>query len=213
MIVDMPIPFLGKGQNISNQQEEGAGEEKEKRYGGDLITRLLKTRTVMVSDEVSKKMAQQVMTQLILLEGESNEDIKVFINSPGGDADAGFAIYDMMRFVKPKIKAICAGVAASAAVIILLGAKRENRFSLPNARVLIHQPSTGIHGTAADIQIEASEILKCREKINRLISVETGQKMEKVESDTKRNFWMSAEEALKYGLISKIIQTSDDLKT
>lgn len=211
MIFDMPIPFSGKRQVI-HMQDEGAGEEKEKRAGGDLITRLLKTRTVMVSDEVSKKMAQQVMTQLILLEGESNEDIKMFINSPGGDADAGFAIYDMMRFIKPKVKAVCAGVAASAAVIILLGAKKENRFSLPNARVLIHQPSTGIHGTAADIQIEASEILKIREKINRLISVETGQPLEKVEADTKRNFWMSAEEAFKYGLVSKIIQTSGDLK-
>ena len=203
MIFDMP--FVEK-------QNEGAGEEKEKQQGGDLIAKLLKTRTVMVTDEVTKKMAQQIMTQLLLLEAENNDDIKMYINSPGGDADAGFAIFDMMRFVKPKIKAICAGVAASAAVIILLGAKKENRFSLLNARVLIHQPSTGIHGTAADIQIEASEILKCREKINRLISVETGQTMGKVESDTKRNFWMSAEEALKYGLVSKIIQTSDDLK-
>ena len=203
MIFDMP--FVEK-------ENEGAGEEKEKQQGGDLIAKLLKTRTVMVTDEVTKKMAQQIMTQLLLLEAENNDDIKMYINSPGGDADAGFAIFDMMRFVKPKIKAICAGVAASAAVIILLGAKKENRLSLPNARVLIHQPSTGIHGTAADIQIEATEILKCREKINRLISVETGQTMEKVESDTKRNFWMSAEEALKYGLVSKIIQTSDDLK-
>ena len=203
MIFDMP--FVEK-------QNEGAGEEKEKQPGGDLISKLLKTRTVMVTDEVTKKMAQQIITQLLLLEAENNDDIKMYINSPGGDADAGFAIFDMMRFVKPKIKAICAGVAASAAVIILLGAKKENRLSLPNARVLIHQPSTGIHGTAADIQIEASEILKCREKINRLISVETGQTVEKVESDTKRNFWMSAEEALKYGLVSKIIQTSDDLK-
>ena len=203
MIFDMP--FVEK-------QNEGAGEEKEKQPGGDLILKLLKTRTVMVTDEVTKKMAQQIMTQLLLLEAENNDDIKMYINSPGGDADAGFAIFDMMRFVRPKIKAICAGVAASAAVIILLGAKKENRLSLPNARVLIHQPSTGIHGTAADIQIEASEILKCREKINRLISVETGQTMEKVEWDTKRNFWMSAEEALKYGLVRKIIQTSDDLK-
>ena len=203
MIFDMP--FVEK-------QNEGAGEEKEKQPGGDLISKLLKTRTVMVTDEVTKKMAQQIITQLLLLEAENNDDIKMYINSPGGDADAGFAIFDMMRFVRPKIKAICAGVAASAAVIILLGAKKENRLSLPNARVLIHQPSTGIHGTAADIQIEASEILKCREKINRLISVETGQTVEKVESDTKRNFWMSAEEALKYGLVSKIIQTSDDLK-
>ncbi|MCF6159490.1 MAG: ATP-dependent Clp protease proteolytic subunit [wastewater metagenome] len=187
-------------------------EEKEKQRGGDFISKLLKTRTIIVTDEVSKKMAQQITTQLLLLEAESNEDIKIFINSPGGDADAGFAIYDMIRYVKPKTKAICAGVVASAAVIILLGARRENRFSLPSTRILIHQPSTGIHGTAADIQIEANEILKCREKINRLIAVETGQPVEKVEADTKRNFWMSAEEARAYGLVNKVIQTSDDLK-
>src|SRR5574341_1638023 len=205
MIFDMPFPFLRKGQVLSNKDED-ANEEKEKQRGTDFVAKLLKTRTIMVTDEVNKKMAQQIMTQLVLLEAENNDDIKMFINSPGGDADAGFAIYDMMRFVKPKIKAIGAGVVASAAVIILLGTTKENRFSLPNARILIHQPSTGIHGTASDIQIEASEILKCREKINRLIAVETGQTMEKVESDTKRNFWMSAEEALKYGLISKIVK-------
>ena len=192
-------------------REEDAGEEKEKRPAGDLAAKLLKTRTIMVADEVNKKMAQQIMSQLILMEAENDDDIKMYINSPGGDADAGFAIYDMMRFIRPKVKAICVCVAASAAVIILLGAKRENRFSLPNARVLIHQPSTGIHGTAADIQIEAIEILKCREKINRMIATETGQTMEKVGLDTKRNLWMSAEDALKYGLVSKIIQTSSDL--
>lgn len=197
--------------SFNNKDEES--EEKEKQRGGDFISRLLKTRTVMVTDEINKKMAQQIMTQLLLIEAESNDDIKLFINSPGGDADAGFAIYDMMRFVKPKIKAVCTGVVASAAVIILLGARKENRYSLPSARILIHQPSTGIHGTAADIQIEATEILKCREKINRLISSETGQTIEKVESDTKRNFWMSAEEAQKYGLVNKIIRTSDELKT
>lgn len=211
MIFDMPFPFLRKGQVLSNKDED-ANEEKEKQRGNDFVAKLLKTRTIMVTDEVSKKMAQQIMTQLVLLEEENNDDIKMFINSPGGDADAGFAIYDMMRFVKPKIKAICAGVVASAAVIILLGAQKENRFSLPSARILIHQPSTGIHGTASDIQIEANEILKCREKINRLISEETGQAVEKVESDTKRNFWMSAEEAIKYGLVNKIIRTSDGLK-
>ncbi|MEK7733396.1 MAG: ATP-dependent Clp protease proteolytic subunit [Planctomycetota bacterium] len=199
------------GTPLIRYRDEEAGEEKEKRPAGDLAARLLKTRTIMVADEVNKKMAQQIMAQLILMEAENDEDIKIFINSPGGDADAGFAIFDMMRFVKPKVKAICTGVAASAAVIILLGSKKENRFSLPNARVLIHQPSTGIHGTAADIQIEASEIIKCREKINRLIAVETGQTFEKVGLDTKRNFWMSAEEALKYGLVNKIIQTSGEL--
>jgi len=196
--------------DIPSLDEES--KEKEKTQGSDFVAKLLKTRTVMVTDEVSKKMAQQIMTKLLLLETENNDDIKMFINSPGGDADAGFAIFDMMRFVKPRIKAVCAGVVASAAVIILLGAQKENRFSLPSARILIHQPSTGIHGTASDIQIEANEILKCREKINRLIAAETGQTMEKVESDTKRNFWMSAEEAAKYGLVNKIIQSSEDLK-
>lgn len=211
MICDLPIPAQN-GKHVFGNQDEGASETKEKQPVGDLLSRLLKTRTIMVTDEVNKKMAQQIMTQLILLEAENNDDIKVFINSPGGDADAGFAIYDMMRFVKPKIIAICTGVVASAAVIILLGAQKINRYSMANARILIHQPSTGIHGTASDIQIEANEILKCREKINRLISLETGQGIEKVESDTKRNFWMSAEEALKYGLVNKIIQTGEDLK-
>ncbi len=196
--------------DIPSLDEES--KEKEKPQNGDFIAKLLKTRTVMVADEVSKKMAQRIMTQLLLLEAENNDDIKMFINSPGGDADAGFAIFDMMRFVKPRIKAVCAGVVASAAVIILLGAQKENRFSLSSVRILIHQPSTGIHGTASDIQIEANEILKCREKINRLIAAETGQTMEKVESDTRRNFWMSAEEAAKYGLVNKIIQSSEDLK-
>ena len=166
----------------------------------------------MVTDEVNKKMAQSVIAQLLLLEQDDPEkEIKVFINSPGGDADAGFAIFDMMKYVKPKIVNICAGVAASAAVLILLGAESANRVSLPNSRILIHQPSTGVHGTASDIQIEASEILKCREKINKMIATETNQEFEKVENDTKRNYWMSAEEALEYGLISKIIKASGDI--
>ena len=166
----------------------------------------------MITDVITKKLAQRTIAQLLILEQDDPEkEIKVFINSPGGDADAGFAIYDMMKFVKPKIKNVCAGVAASAAVIILLGTDKENRVSLPNSRILIHQPSTGVHGTASDIQIEASEILKCREKINRMISDETNREFEKVENDTKRNYWMSAEEAVEYGLISKIINTNSDL--
>ena len=179
----------------------------------DLIgAKLMKNRTIMITDVITKRLAQRTIAQLLIMEQEYPEkEIKVFINSPGGDADAGFAIYDMMKFVKPRIINICAGVAASAAVIILLGTGRENRISLPNARILIHQPSTGVHGTASDIQIEASEILKCREKINRMIAEETNQAFEKVENDTKRNYWMSAEEAVKYGLISKIIKTHSDL--
>lgn len=192
------------------QEEEE--EEKEKRRGDELVIKLLKTRTIVIADVVSKIMAQKVISQLLLLEQEDPKaEVKIFINSPGGDADAGFAIYDMIRFVTPPVKIVCAGITASAAVIILLAAEKGNRHSLPNARILIHQPSTGVHGSAADIQIEASEILKCREKINKLIANETGQSVEKVENDTKRNFWMSADEALKYGLIGKIIQTRKDI--
>lgn len=195
------------------EEEEGEEEEMGTQRFDILLQKLMKSRTIVIADEITKQLAQRVLAQLLILEQESpKEDIKIFINSPGGDADAGFAIYDMMRFIKPKVKAICAGVAASAAVIILIGAKKENRFSLENSRILIHQPSTGVHGTASDIQIEASEILKCREKINQLIAVETGQKVEKVENDTKRNYWMSAEEGIKYGLLNKIVKTLDDIK-
>jgi ATP-dependent Clp protease protease subunit len=187
-------------------------DEKDNLRFDHIGAKLMKSRTIMITDVITKRLAQKAIAQLLIMEQEDpKKEIKVFINSPGGDADAGFAIYDIMKFVKPRIINICAGVAASAAVIILLGTGRENRISLPNARILIHQPSTGVHGTASDIQIEASEILKCREKINRMIATETNQEFEKVENDTKRNYWMSAEEAVKYGLISRIIKTHSDL--
>ena len=187
-------------------------DEKANKRFDPIGEKLMKSRIIMITDVITKGLAQRTIGQLLILEQEDPEkEIKVFINSPGGDADAGFAIYDMMKFIKPKIKNVCAGVAASAAVIILLGTGKENRVSLPNSRILIHQPSTGVHGTASDIQIEASEILKCREKINRMISEETNREFEKVENDTKRNYWMSAEEAVEYGLISKIIKTQSDL--
>ncbi len=187
-------------------------DEKDNKRFDPIGEKLMKSRIIMITDVITKGLAQRTIGQLLILEQEDPEkEIKVFINSSGGDADAGFAIYDMMKFIKPKIKNVCAGVAASAAVIILLGTGKENRVSLPNSRILIHQPSTGVHGTASDIQIEASEILKCREKINRMISDETNREFEKVENDTKRNYWMSAEEAVEYGLISKIINTQSDL--
>jgi ATP-dependent Clp protease protease subunit len=188
-------------------------DEKEKKEApDDLMVKLLKTRTIVLADDIDKKQAQKIITQLLLLEAEDpNAEIKILIDSPGGDADAGFAMYDMIRFVKPRVRTICAGLTASAAVIVLLAAKKEDRLSLPNARVLIHQPSTGVSGSAADIQIEASEILKFRDKINKLIAAETGQPLEKVEQDTRRNYWMSAEESLKYGLICKIVKSRDEM--
>ena len=135
----------------------------------------------------------------------------MYVNSPGGDADAGFAIYDMIRFINAPVKTIVTGLAASAAVLVLLGVGKKGRFAQPNARLLIHQPSTGIHGDASDIEIEADEIIKCRDRINQIIAHETGQDIKKVEEDTQRNCWLSAEESLEYGLVGKVIASVDEL--
>ena len=190
---------------------EGFGAE-EKRPEGQIALRLLRQRTVILAGEINRRSSQRLIAELLLLAAEEpKEPIKLFINSPGGDADAGFAIFDVIRFIESPVKALCAGLAASAAVIVLLACPKERRLSLPNARVLIHQPSTGIRGSASDIQIEASEILKTREKINKLIADETGQPVEKVARDTHRNYWMSATEAREYGLVGGVIASSRDL--
>jgi len=136
----------------------------------------------------------------------------VFIDSPGGDADAGFAIFDMLRFIKPKVHIIGMGLVASAAAIILLAAPSERRAALPNSHYLIHQPLSGMRGVATEIEIHANELEKLRQKINKLISDETGQKLQKVEKDIDRDYWMNAEEAKEYGLISKIVTRTDELK-
>ncbi len=170
-----------------------------------MAAKLLKTRTVLVSGTVDQELAEKVMAQLLVLDVESHDPIRVIISSPGGHVDSGYAIHDMMRFVASPVMAIGAGWVASIAVPILFGADKELRFSLPNTRFLLHQPSGGAGGQAADIRIEAQEILKIRGRINALISEETGQPIEKVARDSDRNFWMSAQEALEYGLIRKII--------
>ena len=176
-----------------------------------LFQRMLKSRTVLVSGEINKPLAERVIRQLILLEEESDDPIRVFIDSPGGDADAGYAIFDMMRFVKPPVTMIGMGLVASAAAIILLAAPRERRIGLPNSHYLIHQPMSGTRGVATEIEIHAKEIEKLRARINRLIADETGQPLEKVEKDTDRDYWMNAEEAVAYGLLSRTVRTRAEL--
>jgi len=199
-------------QDVWQRDEDNGGLADERSLETSVARQLLKRRTILLSGEISQRSAYRIIAQLLLLgEEESPSPIRLFINSPGGDADAGFAIFDTIRFLNAPVQTICAGLTASAAVIVLLGAPRNRRFSLPNARVLIHQPSTVVRGYVADIQIEASEIVKIREKINELIASETGQPVEKVANDTRRNFWMSAEEALQYGLVGRIIRTRDEL--
>lgn len=172
---------------------------------------LLKTRSILISGEIDKKMAEKVVSQLLMLEAENDDPIKVFIDSPGGDVDSAYAIFDMIRFVKPKVTMIAMGLAASAGALILLAGDKENRFGFPNSHYLIHQPLSGIRGVATEIEIHAKEIEKTRQKINALIAKETGKSLAQVEKDTDRDYWMSAEEALDYSLISKIISNRSQL--
>lgn len=187
-------------------------EEKSEKDGFDgLQAKLLKTRTILLSGEINKELAERLIKQMLLLEADGDDPIKVFIDSPGGDADAGYAIFDMLRFIKPEVITVGMGTVASAGALVHLAAKKENRLSLPNAHFLIHQPLSGIRGVATEIEIHARELEKLREKINVLIAEETGQDVKKVSDDTDRDYWLTAEEALEYGLISRIISKRSEL--
>jgi ATP-dependent Clp protease protease subunit len=193
------------------QEQEENQEEKKKEPDFGLMERILKTRNILLSGEINKTLAERVIRQLILLEAESAEPIRVFIDSPGGDADAGYAIFDMMRFVKPQVTTIGMGLVASAGAIIMLAAPRERRLGLPNSHYLIHQPLSGMRGVATEIEIHARELDRLRRRINKLIAEETGQPLEKVEKDTDRDYWMGAEEAQSYGLIARIVSRREEL--
>ena len=188
-------------------------DEKEKPEAGALVAQqLFESRTVLIFGEISQKVAKEVIAQLLALDAKNSDPIKLIICSQGGHVEAGDTIHDMIRFVKAPVKMIGTGWVASAGAHIFLGAKKENRFCLPNTRFLLHQPMGGVGGPAADIAIEAKEIVKMRQRINEIIARETGQTVSKVEKDTDRNFWMSAEEAKEYGLVAKIIDTADQVK-
>jgi ATP-dependent Clp protease protease subunit len=172
---------------------------------------LFKSRTVLIFGEVDMKMAERVTAQLLAYAAEGTGDIKVVVNSPGGHVESGDTIHDMVRYVGPRVRMIGTGWVASAGAHIFLGAKKENRFCLPFTRFLLHQPLGGVRGQASDISIEAEEILKMRERLIREIATETGQSIERVTLDTERNFWMGAEEAKAYGLVSKVIQSASEV--
>ena len=173
---------------------------------------LLESRAVVISREVSDRLAERVIKHLLLLEAQDAEKpITVYVNSPGGSADSGFAIYDMLRFVKPPIRTVCSGLCASAAVIIFLGAPKGSRFSLPNSRFLIHQPSTVAMGQASDIEITANEILAIKKRYNEIVGAETGKGEAQVAKDADRDFWLSAQAAADYGLVDKIVERESEL--
>lgn len=174
--------------------------------------RLFKSRTLIISGEVNQKLASSVMAQLLALASDSNEPISIFINSQGGHVESGDTIHDMIRFVEPRVRIIGTGWVASAGALIYVSVPVEDRYCLPHTRFLLHQPAGGVGGTAADIDIEAREIIKMRERLNRVFAEQTGQPLERIEEDTRRNFWLSAAEAKEYGLVGKIISESSELE-
>lgn len=173
----------------------------------DIYSRLLKDRIIFIGEEINDHLASVVVAQLLFLEAEDpDKDINIYINSPGGSVTAGMAIYDTMRYIKPDISTICVGMAASMGAFLLAAGTEGKRYCLPNAEIMIHQPLGGVKGQAEDIRIHAEWILKTREKLNRILSENTGQPFEKVAADTDRDNFMSAEEAAEYGIIDKVIK-------
>jgi ATP-dependent Clp protease protease subunit len=189
----IPMPF------VVEQTHRG-----ERSY--DIYSRLLKDRIVFLGTPVDDDVANVIIAQFLFLESEDpDKDISLYINSPGGSVSSGLAIYDTMQYVKPQVSTICLGLAASMGAFLLAGGAKGKRFALPNARVMIHQPSGGTGGQATDIEIQAKEIIKTKKRLNELLAGNTGQTMEKVEKDAERDYWMSGAEAKAYGLIDEVI--------
>lgn len=192
---------------LDDCQEEGKDKKED-----PLGLRMFKSRSILIAKGVDKELMEKTTAQLLLMsDDDPSKPITVYVNSPGGDADSGFAIYDMMRYVKAPVRTVCAGICASAGIIIFLGGEKGQRFTVPNSRFLIHQPSTYAQGQASDLEITAQQIVKIRGKYNQIVSDETGVPADKVLSDANRDFWLDTAEALEYGLVDKIITAQGEL--
>ena len=176
-----------------------------------VLEKLIEARTILLTGEITSKLAGWTMAQLLALSAESDDDITIYLHSPGGHVESGDTIHDLIRFVTPRVKIVGTGWVASAGTHIYLAAESEDRFCLPNTRFMIHQPLGGVGGQAMDIQIEADEMLKARDRLNKTIAQCTGQPLARVEQDTDRNFWMSPEEARDYGIVGRIISSISEL--
>lgn len=198
--------------NEDEPKKADKSQKKEKESKDEVSQKFLNTRQILVSGEIDEDLAHAVIGKILLLEALSpTKPIYVYVDSPGGDVYSGFAILDMLRFVKPSVKTIGAGLVASAASLVLLGAKKQNRFALPNSQYLIHQPLSEMRGVATDLEIHAKEIERIRGRINAIIAEETGRTQDDVALDTERDYWLNASEALEYGLVSKVLRTRKDL--
>ncbi|HEX8829828.1 MAG TPA: ATP-dependent Clp protease proteolytic subunit [Longimicrobium sp.] len=174
--------------------------------------RLFEARNLIISGEINQKLVSHVMGQLLAMAAAGDDPITIFINSQGGHVESGDTIHDVIRFIKPRVRMVGTGWVASAGALIYVAVPREDRFALPNTRFLLHQPAGGSRGMAADVEIEAREILRMRERINQIFARETGQSIERIEKDTHRNFWLNAQQAIDYGLVGSVIQSIDELK-
>lgn len=176
-----------------------------------LDEKLFKARAVTIFGEINERVARSVTERLLALAAESSDPITIYISSPGGHVESGDVVYDIIKFIEPEVRVVGTGWVASAATTIYLAAKKEHRFALPNTRFLVHQPSGGSRGSASDIKIQAEQIVKMRARINRLIADETGQPIERVAKDTDRDYWMSVEEAIEYGIVGRCITNMQEL--
>ena len=191
--------------------EDEEKDVKKSENADPLLEKFLKTRQILLSGEINEELAEKIVRQLFILEADSDKPIYIYIDSPGGDVDAGFAIFDTVRFINAPVYTVGMGLVASAAALILLASPKERRLGMPHSHYLIHQPSSGMKGVATDIEIHAAELAKTRAKLNEIIANETGTSIEKVAKDTDRDYWLNAEESVSYGLISRVIEKRSDL--
>jgi ATP-dependent Clp protease protease subunit len=191
--------------------KDDAKEEKKPARSGLVDEKLFNSRAITIFGEINDKLARSVTERLLALAAENDEPISIYISSPGGHVESGDVVYDMIKFIKPTVRVIGTGWVASAATTIYLAAAKENRFALPNTRFLVHQPSGGSRGSATDIAIQAQEIVKMRARINQLIADETGQPFDRVAQDTDRDYWMSVDEAITYGIVRRVVKSVSEI--
>ncbi|MEE8142689.1 MAG: ATP-dependent Clp protease proteolytic subunit [Planctomycetota bacterium] len=204
----MKDPYLHSANPRLDDESSEEGKDKASLPERELME---KQRTLFISEDVSPKLTKRLLPQLLWLDSKSDDPIRLFINTPGGSADDGFAIHDAIRFIRSPVLSLSVGLNASAGTIIMLASPKDRRFALPNSRIMIHQPAGGTRGKASDIEVTAEEIIKLRERANRLIADECGKTFEQVEKDTNRDYWLTPKEALDYGLISMILTSLNDL--
>ncbi len=197
--------------HVNSPEGDDNKDNKAPTPSGFMDEKLFKSRAITIFGEINDKLARSVTEKLLALAAESDAPITIYISSPGGHVESGDVVYDMIKFIKPVVKVIGTGWVASAATTIYLAAAKENRFSMPNTRFLVHQPSGGSMGVASDIKIQAEQIVKMRARINQLIAKETGQPLERVAQDTDRDYWMTVEEAIDYGIVSKVVTSITEI--